>query len=106
MNKLIKFIGTFGSDDNKVAQMAHFLAGFLVPLMAFFYIPSVDRVEIYAGLAFMVLWAAPKEFYLDIKYEGASYNDSAVDFAFYGLGVALQIVFLLAHQASHILYCL
>jgi hypothetical protein len=80
--KIISFIGEFGADANKVAQMAHAEAGFI----------SAYTLGWVGALIVLVPWAIPKEFYLDVKYENASYRGGLIDWSFYALGVAVGLI--------------
>jgi hypothetical protein len=83
-----------------LAQVGHFLGGAWV----------IGLTVIFAGFAsFWIAWialvvlAAIKEGWYDIKYEKDSWPDSVMDFAFYQVGAAVaSAVFWLAHHLHRI----
>lgn len=82
-NVLLKWIGTFGADPNKVAQVAHAEAGFIATAALGWW-----------GFAGILAWGIPKEAWLDPKYEDAPFFWSgALDLSFYLLGAALGLVY-------------
>lgn len=81
---LIAWIGRFGADPNKVAQVAHAEAGFIAAA-------TLGPIGA-AGIVFA--WGVPKEAVLDPKYEKAPFFwNGAVDLSFYAIGAALGLVY-------------
>lgn len=82
MRTLIAWVGTFGKDNNKLAQMGHFLAGALVG----------SWFGWHGCLWFTGGWVIPKEAGIDPKYENAPFLWSgAIDMGFYLLGQAVGL---------------
>ena len=81
---IIAWIGRFGADPNKVAQVAHAEAGFIAAAL----------LGPWAALAIVAGWGIPKEAILDPKYENAPFFwDGAIDLSFYAIGAALGLVY-------------
>ncbi len=84
MKSIIAWIGTFGSDPEKVAQAAHFEAGFI----------SGAVLGLVGALIVCVGWGIPKEAVIDPKYEGAPFFwNGALDLAFYVVGAVAGTVY-------------
>lgn len=81
---VLSWIGRFGADPNKVAQVAHAEAGFIAAA-------TLGPI----GAAVIVLgWGIPKEAWIDPKYENAPFFWSgALDLSFYAIGAALGLVY-------------
>ncbi len=82
--KIVAYIGTFGSDPEKVAQAAHFEAGFI----------SGAVLGLTGALIVCIPWGVTKEAYIDPKYEKAPFFwNGAIDLAFYVAGAAAGMVY-------------
>lgn len=90
LKQLIAWVGTFGNDPNKVAQVAHFLFGFITPLLFLVYF----NLNPAWGIIAVILWATPKEFILDSIYEHASFYNNLYDWLGYVGGSILQVTIL------------
>jgi hypothetical protein len=91
--RLLRWIGLFGNDLDKVAQAGHTLAGLLFPLLFYTYVP-IPHAALWGSFLIVVVWAGPKEFYIDIKYEPDTWAGSFEDWWHYLLGAGVQLVLL------------
>lgn len=92
LKKIVSFVGSFGSSPNKVAQAAHFLAGYSVLLTT-----SIIWHAVWPGILIIVAWSTVKEAYIDTLNppygESAPYFwDGFEDQAFYLLGSGLGML--------------
>jgi hypothetical protein len=87
----IAWIGTFGSSLDKVAQAGHVLAGYAIVLT--FGLLPFPHAALWGAFAVLGVWGLPKEFYVDVVYEHASYEDGLNDWLhyLYGAGAALLV---------------
>ena len=88
LQTVISWVGKFGSNPDYVAQVAHALAGYAVTMTTAYFF----RDPWIGALSIVFLWGIPKEFYLDIRYEHASYLDGLKDWSFYALGTGLALL--------------
>lgn len=83
LKRIIAWIGTFGSSLERVACVAHALAGFV----------SVAVFGWIGGVIILGPWGITKEAYLDPKYESAPFFwDGFWDLVSYAVGVALGLL--------------
>ncbi len=84
LKKAIAWVMSFGLDNDRLAQIGHFLAGVVVG----------DWFGIYGCLIFFGAWVMPKEAVLDPRPpENAPFFwDGAKDAGFYCLGMAVGMV--------------
>lgn len=82
--KIEAWVGTFGSDPQKVADAAHFHAGFA----------AGSTLGITGALIIDLPWGVTKEAYIDPKYEAAPFFwNGAIDLAFYVAGSIAGVVY-------------
>lgn len=75
--KVEAWVGTFGSSLAKVADVAHFEAGFIAGAV----------LGLTGALIICLPWGVTKEAYIDPKYEAAPFFwNGALDLAFYVAG--------------------
>lgn len=87
----IAWIGTFGSSLDKVAQAGHIVAGYAIVLT--FGLLPFPHSALWGAFVILGVWGLLKEFYVDIQYEHASYEDGLNDWLhyLYGAGVGLLV---------------
>lgn len=86
----LAWIGTFGSSLDKVAQAGHALAGYAVTLT--FSLLPFPHSPLWGAFGILAVWGVPKEFYVDVVYEHASYEDGLNDWLHYAYGAAAALV--------------
>lgn len=82
--KIEAWVGTFGSSLDKVADVAHFEAGFI----------SGATLGLTGALIVCVPWGVTKEAYIDPKWEDAPFFwNGAIDLAFYVGGAMAGVLY-------------
>ena len=94
---VIAWVGTFGSDPDKVAQVGHILAGYAVTL-TFALLPFAHSA-LWGAVGIVRVWGLPKEFFIDIRYEHATAADGLNDWLhyLYGAAAGLLVAFVKFH---------
>lgn len=74
--------------DRVFIQIGHILGGYAIALTAIHH-----GLPFWAGALLVEVWAVPKEFWFDYKYENAGQRGSSpLDFAMYQVGLALVLL--------------